>query len=90
MNINDTEFQVGRRYRVEVKPDRIHGPGFGGCDVKLGDEFVCSHVDEDGDAWSADVTHHGAPSLIAEGWCVAGRSYILLGYVVPVDDEVAT
>ena len=89
MNNNDTEFQVGRRYRVAVEPNAVGGPLFGGCDVKLGDEFVVSHVDEDGDAWSTDVTYRGAPPPFAERWCVAVHSYIRLGYVVPFDDEVA-
>ena len=89
MNNNDTEFQVGRRYRVAVELGVAEGLAFGGCDVKLGDEFIASHVDDDGAAWSTDVTFHGAPPLFAEGWRVAGRSYLRLGYVVPVADEVA-
>ena len=87
---NDTGFQVGRRYRVAEEPGRAGGPTFGGCDVKLGDEFVVSHVDLEGDAWSIDVTLFGVPSVEIFGWCVARRDYLRLGYVVPVDDEVAT
>ena len=88
---NDTEFHVDRRYRIEVAPDRTHGPDFGGCDVKLGDEFVCSHVDEVGHVWSTDVSFSGARApMDSAGWEVALHDYIRLGYVVPVDDEVAT
>ena len=89
MNTNDTEFQVDRRYRVAVEPGAVEGPEFGGCDVELGDEFVCSYVDEDGGAWSTDVTFCGDALNDGEGWCVARRDDLRLGYVVPVVDEVA-
>ena len=90
MNTNDTSFRVGRRYRIAVEPGRADGPTFGGCDVSLGGEFVCSYVDLEGDAWSIDVTLFGVPSVELFGWCVARRDYLRLGYVVPVADEVAT
>lgn len=53
----------------------------------IGQEFVCSHVDADGDCWSTSLLCKGEEPYDDEGWCVAEPEQLRSGKVVEVTEE---
>jgi hypothetical protein len=72
------KFEIGKKYEFASLVLRT-------LDSKIGDIFTCHRIDEDGDAWSLDVT--AFVGLTDDGgWCCANEEHLDDGIVIEVSE----
>ena len=79
------QFIVGRRYEV-TSLEKI----MTGCSqlyqLKDGKTFKVSAIDDDGDAWSEDVSFEGETLSDGEGWAIGSPQNLEDGSIVLLDE----